>query len=39
MQKTKILVVEDENIIAMDIQKRLERLGYIPFRLRVPPLR
>ena len=28
MAKTQILVVEDENIIAMDIQSRLERLGY-----------
>ena len=25
---SRILIVEDENIVAMDIQKRLERLGY-----------
>lgn len=28
MANARILVVEDENIIAMDIQSRLERLGY-----------
>ena len=28
MQKTNILVVEDENIVAKDIQTSLERLGY-----------
>ena len=28
MAKTKIMVVEDENIVAKDIQNRLESLGY-----------
>jgi len=28
MQKVKVLVVEDENIVAMDIQNSLKRLGY-----------
>ncbi|MDY6863021.1 MAG: response regulator, partial [Thermodesulfobacteriota bacterium] len=29
MEKTKILLVEDENIVAMDIQNRLKKLGYV----------
>ena len=28
MSKTRILVVEDESIVAKDIQKSLEKLGY-----------
>lgn len=28
MEKTKILIVEDESIIAMDIESSLKRLGY-----------
>ena len=28
MNKTRILVVEDESIVAKDIQKTLEKLGY-----------
>ena len=29
MKNEKILVVEDERIIAIDLQRRLERFGYI----------
>jgi CheY-like chemotaxis protein len=28
MSKTRILVVEDESIVAKDIQRTLEKLGY-----------
>ena len=28
MTKSRILVVEDENIVALDLEKRLEKLGY-----------
>ena len=28
MEKSKILVVEDENIVALDIKNRLKKLGY-----------
>ena len=28
MDKTKIMIVEDENIVALDIQNRLGKLGY-----------
>lgn len=34
MTKIKILVVEDESIVAKDIQKSLEKLGYVKFKLR-----
>ncbi|RME73100.1 MAG: response regulator [Chloroflexi bacterium] len=30
MEQTRILVVEDERIVALDIQKRLRKLGYEP---------
>ena len=29
MAKAKILIVEDENIVAMDIKIRVEKLGYV----------
>jgi len=29
MKEAKILVVEDENIVALEIKKRLQKLGYI----------
>ena len=29
MPKSKVLIVEDEGIVAMDIKDRLETLGYI----------
>ncbi len=29
MGKTKVLVVEDENIVALEIKSRLQKLGYI----------